>query len=455
MNSFGEVVDTTDALLRNEVFSDDAVYRREIERVFGRSWLFLGHETMVANPGDYFTTFMGEDAVIVCRDGSARIRAYLNKCRHRGNKVCMYDRGNASSFACSFHGWTYDLQGRLRGVPHLQEAYYGDLDLGALGLIEVPKVATYGGLVFGCWNADVVPLDEYLGDMRWYLDNFLTVEYAGGLEIVPGMHRYLMPVNWKLLAENFAGDAYHFLVTHSSVIKLLTKGKEAAKIDSGPGAELTKDKLFSVACNYRTGPPHGLFELHMGPVAFERDLAQAERISKASAEWLKEKYRRMQERLPGRGEKPYSFHVGNIFPSFSLIGVGSQLYGRGLIVWHPRGPDKTEVWQWCAVDKEAPIELKRRMVYVLMHRQAATGLVAPDDHENFARITENLATPQSRASRLHYRMGLGHDGQVPHLDDFRAAQCPGFPAPNFSEINQREFYRYWGELMQEGQDGPR
>lgn len=447
MTSTEPLNDRAKALVRNEAFSDRDIYRQELDRVFGRSWLFLGHETMIPENGDYYTNYMGEDAVIVCRDGTGKIRVLLNKCRHRGNKVCMYDRGNAREFTCSFHGWTYGNDGKLKGVPHRKDAYFDDLDVSQLGLVEVPRVSVYAGLIFATWAEDIVGLDAYLGEARWYIDNFLTVEYAGGLELIPGTHKYLMPVNWKLLAENFAGDAYHFLVTHSSVVKVMTKGQEGKRIDSGPGAEITKDKLFSVALNYGTGAPHGMFELHFGPAQYERDRAQAETLGRESVEWLDDKYRRLMERLPGKGDKPYSFHVGNIFPNFSLIGTGSQLYGRGLLTWHPRGPEQTEVWQWCAVDRTAPKALKERMIYVLMHRQAATGLVAPDDHENFARITENLATPFSRRSRLHYGMGLDHEDKVPFEDDWKASECPGFPAPNFSEINQRELYRYWSELM--------
>ena len=444
---FARLVDRENGIVANEVFSDSEVYRHEQKQVFGRCWLFVGHESMIPERGDYITNYMGEDAVIVCRDMTGNVRVLLNKCRHRGNKVCMYDRGNAKTFTCSFHGWTYDIDGKLSGVPHKRSAYFNDLDLDSHGLVPVPKVATYGGLIFANWDAGAVSLDDYLGEMRWYLDNFLTADFAGGMEIIPGIQRYRMPVNWKLLAENFAGDAYHFLVTHASVVKVMTQGQEGKLIDSGPGAQIVSDKLLSVGLNYQKGAPHGIFELHFGPAQYERDMAQAQALGRESVEWLKEKYRKLQERMKWEGEKPYSFHVGNIFPNFSMIGPGSQLYGRGLLLMMPRGPNMTEVWQWCAVDREAPKPLKERMIYVLMHRQAATGLVAADDHENFARITENLSTPNAIQAPLHYAMGLGHEAEYPFADDWRRAECPGTPTGNFSEMNQRELYRYWSDLM--------
>ncbi len=89
------------------------MYQRELDSIFKRSWLFVGHESMIPKPGDFRTTYMADDAVIVCRDKESRVRVLLNKCRHRGgNKVCQFDMGNANIFHCSYHGWSYDTAGR-------------------------------------------------------------------------------------------------------------------------------------------------------------------------------------------------------------------------------------------------------------------------------------------------------------------------------------------------------
>lgn len=448
MQTVDTLVDLRNAQVRSDAYASDEVYQQELERIFRRCWLYVGHESQMPNNGDYVTTYMGEDAVIVCRDNGGRIRVLLNRCRHRANKVCLFDKGNASVFTCTYHGWSYSNIGALTGVPFQEQVYFNDLEREQLGLIEVPKVASYGGLIFANWDAGAQSLDRYLGDVRWYLDNFLTVEFMGGLEVIPGTHKYFMPVNWKLLAENFAGDTYHFRVTHASVVKLLTKGQTAARLDSAPGRESTGHQ-FTVAANYGSGAPHGLIEVATGQAVYARDLAQAAELGSEVVEWVREKHRRTQERV--RAADPeramYGFHVGNIFPNFSLIGPGSALYARGLIVWHPRGASRTEAWQWCAVEKDAPRALKERQIYVLMHRQAATGLVAPDDHENFERMTENLETHPPTDPRLHYRMGLGHEEQFPDQKAWQALGYPGFVAPQYSEINQREVYRYWSTLM--------
>ncbi len=433
------LIDRPSAQISNDVFLPSH-YEREIERVFGKCWLFLGHDTLIPKPHDYFTAFMGEDSVIVQRDAKSKIRVYLNKCRHRGNQLCLFDRGNTSAFTCSYHGWTY-ADGALTGMPFKREAYRGELDLAAHGLIEVPKVAVYGGLIFGCWDAEAVSLEDYLGDACWYLENFLIRE---GLELVPGPQRYTMPTNWKLLAENFAGDDYHFVHTHSSVIQLLSRGQDK-RLQHVPEEVIS----FSVAANHGKGAPHGFLELRIGEESHQMDLSHAVTLGPDCVEWVKERYRLQQERLKEFATKPYSFHAGNIFPNFALIGVGTTTYAKGLILHHPRGAYSTEVWVWAAVEKTAPPAIKERQKFVLMQRQAAAGLVAPDDHENFLRITDNLRSHEARKQPFHYDMALGHDAEDPRSPEVRAGKpWPGKILPKYSEASQRDFYRYWLKLME-------
>src|SRR5215210_5732558 len=117
------LIDVEQGQISRQIFDDPAIYQQEQDRVFGKCWLYLGHESQLPRPGDYFTNYMGEAPVIVTRGVGGRIHAFLNSCRHRGRRICQTDNGNTLSFRCPYHGWTYDTRGKLVGVPHEDIGY--------------------------------------------------------------------------------------------------------------------------------------------------------------------------------------------------------------------------------------------------------------------------------------------------------------------------------------------
>src|SRR5436853_5806586 len=162
---FLQMVDESKGLVDRKMFSDQEIYQLELENIFARAWNFMAHESQIPNSGDFFQTYIGEDRVIVVRDKNGEPQVLLNTCRHRGNAVCRAEEGHASSFMCTYHGWTYDLQGKLVGVPGFKDYYHEDLNRDEWGLIRAAQVESYMGFIFATLDPEAPALYDYLGDV--------------------------------------------------------------------------------------------------------------------------------------------------------------------------------------------------------------------------------------------------------------------------------------------------
>ena len=224
------------------MFTDAALFKAERELVFDRCWLYAGHESELTRPGDFVTRRVGGRPLLLTRGPDAKVRAFINACPHRGNLVAREPAGNARAFTCFYHAWTFDTKGALVGLPG-GDAYAASFDRENMGLVEVPRLDDYRGLLFVCYDRDAMSLRDYLGaQAREQID--CMVDSAGGeLEIVPGAQSYSMKANWKLLVENSI-DSYHAMPTHQRFFRKylsdigVTTNAESMSTDDSAGRSL-------------------------------------------------------------------------------------------------------------------------------------------------------------------------------------------------------------------------
>jgi phenylpropionate dioxygenase-like ring-hydroxylating dioxygenase large terminal subunit len=211
----GQLIDLEKREVAMRVYSDPEIYQLELERIFNKSWLRLGHVNEVPNRGDYMLSSMGEDSVIVIRGKDGAIRTLLNVCSHRGMEVCWGQRGNTRTFMCPYHSWVFNDTGKLVGTPLKRDMYGPDWDRTDYGLKNV-RTEIRNGHIYGNFDDGAVSLEEWMGeDFLFYYDAL----YAGYEDYEPltPPSEGLFRANWKIGVDQNTGDAYHALGTHKAI----------------------------------------------------------------------------------------------------------------------------------------------------------------------------------------------------------------------------------------------
>ncbi|PZA11773.1 aromatic ring-hydroxylating dioxygenase subunit alpha [Rhodopseudomonas palustris] len=225
-------------MVHGSLYSDELIFKEELEKIWFKTWVYVGHESEVPNTNDFVTKSVGPMPVLMVRNQHGEISLLLNRCPHRGNAVCVQHKGNRKSFTCPYHSWTFANDGRLMNYA-FPEGYAGT-DKSGLGLAKVPRVASYRGFVFASMAQDGPSLEQHLGGARRTLDQACENSPTGELDLSAGFLRHRTRANWKFILENEC-DGYHPAFVHSSIFSVADSaigslyGNDAVAVTRGLG----------------------------------------------------------------------------------------------------------------------------------------------------------------------------------------------------------------------------
>ncbi len=237
--------------LPGRLYHDPAIYEEELRRIFSSMWLCVGRDEDIPKPGGYLTRTIGAESVIITRDARGEVHAFHNVCRHRGARLLTESSGcGLSTIQCSYHAWTYDLDGTLRGAPHMEEVKNFDKKDFALNRVRLER---WEGFLFINLDPEAEPLLYLLGEMATKFAHYRMGELRRGRRI-----DYTVATNWKMLAENYS-ECYHCVLIHPELNRvshyMSGKSELANQAAVGGYMELREDEFNSMTLSGKTRRP--------------------------------------------------------------------------------------------------------------------------------------------------------------------------------------------------------
>jgi phenylpropionate dioxygenase-like ring-hydroxylating dioxygenase large terminal subunit len=408
--------------VHGSLYLDPEIFKDEIEKIFNRGWVYVGHSGEIPGAGDFRLRKIGRAPVIMVRDDRGEVRLLLNRCRHRAAAVCQTERGNAKFFRCAYHGWTYRNDGSLSGVTY-PDGYGDSLRKEDLGLTPVPRSGNYRGFIFGSLSPSGISLEQHLGRATEQLDLFIDLSPQGELDVRAGVNKYSYPANWKFQIENGI-DGYHPNFVHQSYFDGIQK-RTGRKLDTFQGNSEGETRDLGgghVMLDYR--------RYNRARRSGQKVHTVLPTIPGAGKDYLDAMVKRYGEKRTEEILIAGGTHL-LVFPNLILIGAHIR-------VIQPVTVDYTEVYLYPTLLKGvAPaVNTARLRAHEGFYGPAGGG--APDDIEMFARIREGLEAkvdPWLLFSRGLHRERRDADGSlVGQMTD---------------EVPQRGIWSHWKKLMTE------
>jgi benzoate/toluate 1,2-dioxygenase alpha subunit len=412
--------------VHRSLYLDREIFELEMERIFGRTWIYIGHDSLVPNRGDYVTTRVGQQPLVMSRHTDGQVYVIFNSCGHRGAVVCNEDKGNADLFRCCYHGWTFKTNGDLDAIA-MRRGYGESFDASnpALGMRRVPRVTNYRGFVFASLSEKVPSLEEHLGTAKDSIDELVDRAPDGEIDLSAGVHKYMFRGNWKLQLENTV-DMYHVPFSHESSVS--RSGRQFSR-GSGQSAGSAISDRGSAAQRWEQRVAWGSHSNGHGyaghqPVAEELPDTPVYRSYVAALEARHGKERTQGILRPKR-------HNTAFYPNMSL-----QALNQHVRVIVPIAVDRTEVHVYPIRYKGAPEEINASFVRHLNLTHSAASLIQTDDLECFRRCQSGVAAQNS--DWVWFARGVDTDQPDTHGDWVNHGTV---------ETQQRAQYAAWLRLM--------
>lgn len=384
-------------LVHSGIFTDAAVFEAEMRYLFEAGWVFLAVESQLPAPHDFLTTWIGRKAVLLMRDGEGRIGAFLNRCPHRGAKLCNLGAGNGRVHVCPYHSWSFDSAGRNMAIKGKEAGGYTEPFLADRhDLTPIARLESYRGLLFGSLNPDVQSLDDHLGEARMLID-LLVDQSPDGIEALPGSVSYVYRGNWKLQLEN-CSDAYHVTSVHPTYLRI---AETRAQAKNGPvqDGDAVRERGQHVSSIFSREGRAGTFSMANGhALTWAATPASAGHALHGRSAELEARF--------GAAKRDWMFYTRNLtlFPNVQF----ADNFSSQLRIIRPLAPDLTEMTTYCIGPKGEAAEARRQRLREYEDFFNPTGMATPDDNAVYEDC--QAAAAQSKDEDgwlLGYSRGIG------------------------------------------------
>ena len=406
--------------VHRDLYIDPEVFQLEMERLWSRTWIYVGHTSQVPQAGDFITVDIAAKPLILLRQADGSVRVLMKRCAHKGTKLVYDFAGNTGkTLRCPYHAWTYRLDGTLLNIP-LKQGYDGT-GLRESGLAAVTH-EVYRGFVFARL-ADGPGLREYFGDSLSSIDNMADRSPEGQLEIAGGCLRYLHNCNWKMFIENL-NDTMHPMIAHAS------SAGTAKKLWEGKPAEMPKPMAIEQYAPFAND--YKFFD-DMGVRVYPHGHGfSGVNFSIHSAYSSIPEYEQAMQRAygPERAKQILGTvrHNTVYYPSLTIKGAIQSIR-----VARPLAADKTVIESWTFRLKGAPAKLLERTVMYNRLINSPMSVVGHDDLHCYRSAQEGLAAEGNEWVSLHRNFRPGERGEM--------------TGNGTSEISMRNQFRAWREFM--------